>query len=249
MKTSRQRHRICMMLVAATWLLHTGEVTAQNVTYNHDAAKMNQITVMGAGTGKLTPAAYYELLHRNYSESAGRKNKLSYRTQAGVNLHNQVDEAEALDSALTRRAEVEAQNVADRSGGVLDLAWLAEGSKLTAKMEDFEKNIRRILQAGGTLSGQRYWKEQYNMFQCAIRATQEAYMPNAQRKREYLNIYAEVARKNETLIHYIVRLSNAESTRELLDATCERNDNKAHIVQAAMNRWREAGWKCARTGE
>ena len=168
---------------------------------------------------------------------------------AGINLYNQVDEAEALDSALTKRAEIEALNVADRSGGALDLAWVAECGKLTAKMEDFERNINRILQAGGTANEQSHWKEHYNMYQCAIKATQEAYMPNAQRKKEYLRIYADVAKKNEDLIHYIVRLSNAEKTSELLNATYERPDSKTHIIRSAMNRWREAGWKTAGANE
>ena len=87
------------------------------------------------------------------------------------------------------------------------------------------------------------------MYQCAIKATQEAYMPNAQRKKEYLRIYADVAKKNEDLIHYIVRLSNAEKTSELLNATYERPDSKTHIIRSAMNRWREAGWKTAGANE
>ena len=33
------------------------------VSYNHDAAKMNQITVQEIGAGGLTPAFYYESLH------------------------------------------------------------------------------------------------------------------------------------------------------------------------------------------
>jgi len=225
------------------------QVMAQRVSYNHDAAKMNQITVMEIGTGGLTPSIYYDVLHRNYSKSAARKNKLSFRTLAGINLYNQVDEAEALDSALAKRAEIEALNIADRSSGALDLAWMAEGGKLTAKMEVFERNINRILQAGGTANEQSHWKEHYNMYQCAIKATQEAYMPNAQRKKEYLRIYADVARKNEDLIRYIVRLSNAERTSKLLNATYERPESKTHIIRAAMNRWREAGWKTAGANE
>ena len=225
------------------------QVMAQRVSYNNDAAKMNQITVMEIGTGGLTPSLYYDVLHRNYSKSAARKNKLSFRTLAGINLYNQVDEAEALDSALTQRAEIEALNVADRSGGALDLAWVAEGNKLTSKLEDFQRNINRILEAGGTANEQSHWKEHYNMYQCAIKATQEAYMPNAQRKKEYLRIYADVARKNEDLIRYIVRLSNAERTSKLLNATYERPESKTHIIRAAMNRWREAGWKTAGANE
>lgn len=244
-------HRIdgIRSLAMGSVLLYSGAVFAQSVTYNHDAPKMNQITIMEIGSGGLTPSLYYDALHRNYSNSAARKNKLSFRTLAGINLYNQLDEAEALDSALTERAEIEALNVADRSGGTLDLAWVAEGEKLTAKMEDFERNINRILQVGGTANEQSHWKEHYNMYRCAIKATQEAYMPNAQRKKEYLRIYADVARKNEDLIHYIVRLSNAEKTSELLNATYERPDCKTHIIRSAMNRWKEAGWETAGVNE
>ena len=35
---------------------------AQYVTYNHDASKMNQITVEETGTGTLKPEVYYWLL-------------------------------------------------------------------------------------------------------------------------------------------------------------------------------------------
>lgn len=158
-------------------------VGAQSVTYNHDAAKMNQITVGEIGSGSLTPTLYYQTLHKSYSRSAAGKNKLSYRTLAGVNLYNQVDEAEALDSVMVARAKIEALNVADRSGGALDVAWAAEGGKITDKMGDFERNINRILQTGGNGDDQSYWKEHYQMFQCAIKAMQDAYMPNAQRKK------------------------------------------------------------------
>lgn len=159
-----------------------------------------------------------------------------------MNLYNQVDEAEALDSAMVARAKIEALNVADRSGGALDVAWAAEGGKITDKMGDFERNINRILQTGGNGDDQSYWKAHYLMFQCAIKATQDAYMPNAQRKKQYLRIYTEVARKNEELIRYLVRLSNARKTSELLAATNQIENRKTQVVVAAMRRWRSAGW-------
>lgn len=121
---------------------------AQSVTYSHDDAKMNQITVAEIGSGGLTPAFYYQLLHNSYQKSAAAKNKLGFRTAAGINLYNQVDDAEALDSAMTQRARIEALNVTDRSGGALDVAWLAEGEKVNAALENFERNIRRITEAG-----------------------------------------------------------------------------------------------------
>lgn len=223
-------------------------VKAQSVTYSHDDAKMNQITVMEIGSGGLTPSLYYTLLHKSYQKSASSKNKLAFRTTAGLNLYAQVDDAEALDSALNKRAKIEALNVADRSGGALDLAWVAESGKLNSKMADFERNIRRVLEVGGTANEQAYWKEYYNVYQCAVKAAQDAYMPNAQRKKEYLRIYADVARKNETLILYIVRLSNARKTSELLAATGNTESHKAQIVRNALSRWRDAGWSTSKRG-
>ena len=39
-------------------------VHAQSVTYNHDAPKQGQITVMETGTGTLSPELYYlSLIH------------------------------------------------------------------------------------------------------------------------------------------------------------------------------------------
>lgn len=75
------------------------------VTYNHDSSKKNQITVMEIGSGSLSPELYYQLLHSSYKKSAASKNKLGYRTTAGIGAYNQVEYAEAIDSALTKRAD------------------------------------------------------------------------------------------------------------------------------------------------
>lgn len=221
----------------------TPKTLAQSVTYSHDAAKMNQITVGEIGSGSLTPEFYYWLLHKSYRESAAAKNKLGFRTTAGINLYNQVDEAEALDSAMTQRARIEALNVADRSGGALDVAWLAEGDKINSALENFEKNIRRIIEAGGINYEQEHWREQYNVFLCAVKSVQDAYMPNAERKKQYLRIHADIIRKNEMLVRYLVRLANSTKVAELLDASAIIEDRRAQIAMAAMNRWREAGWR------
>ena len=101
-------------------------MTAQ-VSYNHDAAKMNQITVQEIGVGGLTPSLYYDAFHNSYQKTAASKNKLSFRTLAGISAYQQIEDAEKIDSALTKRAEIEALNIADRTGGALDLAWAAEG--------------------------------------------------------------------------------------------------------------------------
>lgn len=215
----------------------TGSIKAQSVTYNHDSPKQNQITVMETGTGALSPELYYTLLHNKYKKSAASKNKLSFRTLAGVNLYNQTDEAEAIDSALVKRAEIEALNVADRQ---IDLAWLAEGDKINAQMERLQRNIDRILLAGGTTDDKERWTEYYHVYQCAINATKDAYMPNAQRKKEYLRIYEDVVRQNEILVGFLARRQNATVTDGLLNATVDRRLNKGGIVREAMDRWNES---------
>ena len=216
--------------------------TAQNVTYNHDAAKQNQFTVAEIGSGSLTPDLYYTLLHNSYRKTASAKNKLSFRTTAGIAGYWQVDDAEKLDSAMTKRAEIEALNVADRTGGALDVAWLAEGDKLNSKMADFKKNIDRILQLGGSPGQQAVWKEYYNVFLSAIKATQDAYMPNSQRKKQYLRVYADVSRKNEELVRYLVYLANSKTTVSLLASSYERENKNAVYAAEALARWRDACW-------
>lgn len=223
-------------------MVMAANASAQSVTYSHDAAKMNQITVAEIGSGSLTPEFYYWLLHNSYRKSAANKNKMVFRTTAGINLYNQVDDAEALDSAMTQRARIEALNVADRSGGALDMAWLAEGGKINAALENFSRNIRRITEAGGSNYEQEHWREQYRVFLCAVKVVQDAYMPNSERKKQYLRIHADIIRKNETLVRYLVRLANSVKVAELLDASATIEDRKAQIAMAAMNRWREAGW-------
>lgn len=135
-----------ILLLVTVTIIATTAAKAQSVTYNHDSPKQNQVTVMETGTGALSPDLYYSILHNKYKKSAAAKNKLSFRTLAGVNLYNQTDEAEAIDSALVSRAKIEALNVADRQA---DIAWLAEGDKVNGQMVRFKRNIDRILPVGG----------------------------------------------------------------------------------------------------
>ena len=210
---------------------------AQSVTYNEDDAKRNQITAMETGSGSLTPELYYTLLHNSYKKSAAEKNKLAFRTTAGLAAYGQVEYADSIKAALTKRAEIEALNMADRQ---IDIAWLAEGSKITSQMDKFQKNIDRILLVGGTPTDKERWTEYYHVFDCAVNATKKAFMPNAQRKQEYLRIYADVTKHNEILVKYLVRLHSKSQTDNLLTATYERNTNKASIINSAKERWNTA---------
>lgn len=226
-----------ILLLVAIVVVTANAAHAQYVTYNHDSPKQNQVTVMETGAGALTPDLYYTVLHNNYKKSAVSKNKLSFRTLSGIHLYNQVAEAEAIDSALTSRAKIEALNVADRQ---IDLAWLAEDDKVSGQMERFKRNIDRIVLAGGTPDDRERWTEYYQVYQCAINATKDAYMPNAERKKEYLRIYEDVVRQNEILVSYLVKRQNASVTAGLLNATDNRTLNKGSIARNAMSRWSES---------
>ena len=151
-----------------------------------------------------------------------------------------MDDADSIKSSLEKRAEIEALNVADRQ---VDVAWVAEGTKVTNKLNDFKENINRIMGAGGTARDKERWDTYYDIFQCAIKATQDAYMPNAQRKKEYLAIYADICKQNETLVKFIVQLNNRTRTKELLKASGNRSNHHGGNSQSAFNRWRDAGWK------
>ena len=180
------------------------------VTYNHDAAKMNQITVQEIGAGGLTPAFYYDVFHRSYQKTAASKNKLTYRSLAGVSGWQQVEDADSVKGSLEKRAQ---------------------------------GNINRIIGAGGNFKDKERWENYYGMFQCAIKATQDAYMPNAQRKKEYLAIYADICKENETLVKFIVQLSHRTRTKSLLEATGSRPNHNGVHASSAFSRWRNAGWK------
>lgn len=226
-----------ILLLVTVTIIATTAAKAQSVTYNHDSPKQNQVTVMETGTGALSPDLYYSILHNKYKKSAAVKNKLSFRTLAGVNLYNQTDEAEAIDSALVSRAKIEALNVADRQA---DIAWVAEGDKVNGQMVRFKRNIDRILPVGGTPEDKDRWTEYYHIYQCAIDATKDAYMPNAQRKKEYLRIYEDITRQNEILVGYLAKRQNTTITGTLLNATADRTLDKESIVRDAVNRWHES---------
>lgn len=221
-----------------TWVM-TVFVTgtfAQSVTYNHDASKKNQITVMETGSGSLTPELYYWTLHNNYKKSAASKNKLGFRTTAGINLYNQIPDAEKIDSVLTRRAEIEALNVADRQ---IDLAWKVEKEKINTQLDKLQSNINHIIPTGGSLEDKKHWEELYSMYQCAVKATREAYMPNARRKVEYLRIYDDLTRQNDILLKFLVQCDIQGRTSTLLSAVHDYAVNKGDIVGNARSRWKE----------
>jgi len=225
-----------LLLIIPTLLLPFIHAGAQYVTYNHDDTKMNQVTVMETGAGTLTPALFYSIVHNRYYQNAAETNKLLYRSKAAAHSASQVGIAKQIDTSLTKRAEVEALNMADRQ---VDLAWQAEGPKIQSRLEAFRRNIDRISEVGGTSTDTAVWEERYHLFQTAVRAVRESYVPNADRKRQYLAIYADISRHNETLISYIISVDARERAKESLSARLERENHNGDIAAEASGRWKE----------
>ena len=224
------------ILIILTLLLPFFHAGAQYVTYNHDETKMNQVTVMETGAGELTPALFYSVVHNKYYQTAAETNKLRYRSEAAAHGSVQVGISEQVDTSLTKRAEVEALNMADRQ---VDLAWQAEGPKIQSRLESFNRNIERLSEAGGNAGDITLWQEHYRLFQTAISAIRNSYMPNAERKKEYLAIFRDITERNNTLIAYIVTVDSRERTKDHLEATLDRPNRNAEIAAEARGRWKE----------
>lgn len=228
------------MVVAICSCMAMINAMAQIAGASHDSPKKNQFTVGEIGAGGLTPELYYDLLHSNYKKGAAAKNKLGFRSAAYLASQWQIEDAEKLDSAMTKRAEIEAMNMADRE---VDLAWLAEKGKIEDKLSTFEKNIGHITANGGSVAQRKLWTDRLNTLKSGLDEIRRAYMPNANRKKQYLQIYADAARSNEELVKFLSRLNKGANVRALLSATGTRENRNAQIALEAQSRWREAGWK------
>ena len=223
------------LIIIISLLSPLPKAVGQEVTYNHDETKMNQVTVMETGAGSLTPAAFYAIVHNKYRKTANETNKLRYRSEAAGHAAVQVNISEQIDTSLTTRAEIEALNMADRQ---VDLAWQAEGQKIRSALEAFGKNIDRLSEAGGTASDMRVWEERRSLFGTAVSSVRDSYMPNADRKKQYLSIYRDITDANSSLVAYIVQVDSRERAKRNLGARLERNVDVEGIAGDARDRWK-----------
>lgn len=224
-----------ILITMAVTALSTLNINAQGITYNHDSSKMNQIMVMETGVGTLTPGGYYSMFHGGYKGTAMATNKQELRSAASLEAWQQVEMAQQFDSAMVKRAKIEVLEIADRN---VDAAWAVEGKKIETALNRLERNIQRILNAGGKSPHQQFWQEKVSVFKTAMYAIKRADMPNAKRKQQYLRIYREICDADDSLLRYIALL-NAQGTMVMnFNAKNDIPDRRKEIATAAMNRWR-----------
>lgn len=178
-------------------------VSAQSMTFNHDAMIMNQFTKAEMGTGELGGGTllgglYYDWFHDDYQSMANNpiNNKLAARGLTYAEVNKEEIYAENIKDTLTKRAELEALNVADRE---LDVEWLVEKSKIKRVQDVFKKNIESIVAYGGTSEDKTSWTQIYNCVQQSLDSAHDAYMPNSQRKAVYVLLYKDLCKYNSTL--------------------------------------------------
>ena len=221
---------LLFMTVSQTW--------AQSITYNHDSSKMEQIKVMELGAGNLTPELYYTMLHNSYKKGAKEQTsvKNTLRTTTNVNSLPQVEYADSIKADLESRAKVEALNMADRT---VDVAWLTEGKKIEDRLLTFKNNISCL--NGKTQNEEiEAWTELGKTYDFAIKVTKKAYMPNSERQRQYISIYANITQANDNLILRVRYLAMKKQADDLATAMSNFQHRTEENAKAAYNRWRNA---------
>lgn len=225
-----------MKRILTATILSAGFVAnAQQYTYNHDVSKMNQITVQETGVGALTPYAYYQSLHMRYRQRAIPENKTALRTATGIAAFQQIETSEKLDSAMMKRAAIEALNIADRT---IDLALETEVKRIDDKLEVFVANINRIPTVGGSPGQRDLWMLEFRKIVAGVRNIRRSSMPNSQRKKQYLRAYNDVVTANENLIRFLVYLQGNQTAAKLLSARYVKPSNNGAISKTAFERWR-----------
>ena len=217
------------------------ESHAQSMTYNHDDSKQGQIQVMELGAGNLTPELYYTVTHRRYKNGtkAVTSVKNTLRIAANTASIPQVEYADSIQADLEGRAKVEAANIVDRQ---VDLAWVTEGNKIEGKLLAFKNNIN-ALNGKAKTEEITNWTELGQMYDFAIKATRQAYMPNSERQKQYLAIYDEIVKRNDYLLLRVRYLTTKNQADHLVQAMSRFQHRVGENATAGYNRWRDASYE------
>ena len=214
------------------------ESHAQSMTYNHDASKQGQIQVMELGAGNLTPELYYTVTHRSYKNGAKAATSVKNTLRIAANTASipQVEYADSIQADLEGRAKIEAANIVDRQ---VDLAWVTEGNKIEGKLLAFKNNIN-ALNGKAQTEEITNWTELGQMYDFAIKATRQAYMPNSERQKQYLAIYDEIVKSNDHLLLRVRYLTTKNQADYLVQAMSRFQHRVGENATAGYNRWRDA---------
>ena len=233
-------------VTAALMLTGTVSTRAQDVTYNHDATKMNQFTMQEIGTGSFQSDSewYYDLFHGSYKNSLLSTNKQLYRTATYQGSYSQVAYADSIRKRLEDRAKQEEFNIADRS---VDVSWLTEQSKIENALMKFRNNLSSLAACRTSSEEQQDWQLYPKMWDFAIDRARSAYMANSERQKEFLLIYNDIVSKNVKLVKRIRYLKALNGSQDVANAQPKKRTRFTEAATASYNRWREAAWTANNT--
>ena len=113
------------------------------------------------------------------------------------------------------------------------------GCKTQEEADNYSVIIKTITPE--ELNARPEWADYADLYVISPRHSGGADMPNAQRKKEQLRIYQDVARQNEILVSYLAKRQNATATSTLLNATDNRTlHNGRHCPQCHLAVWQES---------
>ena len=216
-------------------------IHAQQITYKHDATKMNQFTMQETGAGSFQSESewYYDLFHNKYKKSLMSTNKQLYRTAFYEGMYAQTAYADSIRKRLEAKATDEEFTMADRK---LDVAWLTEQSKVENALMKYNNNLSTLSACRANSDELNEWQMNSKMWDFAIDRTKNAYMANSERQKEYLSIYQDIVHQSTKLVKRIRYLKALNKSNEIADAQPKNRNRFATAATASYNRWREAAW-------
>ena len=81
------------------------------------------------------------------------------------------------------------------------------------------------------------------MYDFAIKATKQAYMPNSERQKQYLAIYDEIVKSNDYLLLRVRYLTKKNQADHLVQAVSRFQHRVGENATAGYNRWRDASYE------
>lgn len=203
----------------------------------HDSE--NYAIIMGAELGGQPSYLITKILHNGYTKSVKTTGRTTLREPTVEAAAPQVENSDTIKKKLESRAFEEGKDATERK---LNVAWETEKKRVEAAMMRFQTAISHIAPYGGTAEEQAVWEETYNAYQQAVGFMRDdKYLPNAERKKEFVALCDDITTSHEALNARLLKLIRLKQLEKFKNTTpLQRLDTKKSRIDGAYNHWREA---------
>lgn len=179
---------LCLNCLSAICQIVTGSPISDNL-------KRNQIYVMEMGAGTLDDPYY--LLHNSYKKTAHETSKSKYRAEnAFISSPSQVGYADTIKTKLQYMADTAAIYIANCK---LKTSWAAEQNRFASIRQEINNNLSYFSEFGGNINDYQSWQDQYEQLNYALNVANSGFIPDIERKKQYMKIYDEYVSLNRNL--------------------------------------------------